>query len=107
MRLFGRYLVGFLVGLIGLILAYLLCCLLMFFALGFFLLPVVVVGSFVGLFFLWKHYYRGHDKLWLSRLVLFLSYIILIAVHIFLDKPMSWDGQGNLKLYLSLFGFGD
>ena len=76
-----------------------------FFLIGAFMLPVVVIAFPILLYKVWEKVMRPIENKVGKILLLIISYIIYMYITYRLDSYVSWSKEGNLRSYLSLFGF--
>lgn len=82
-------------------LSYIFSSILMYFAIGYLILPLVVISLPYGIYWLWKWVFRNSDGKVEQSILLTLSYGIYLYLLVELDT-YSWDGESNFYKYVSL-----
>lgn len=82
-------------------LSYVFSSILMYFAIGYLMLPIVVISFLYGIYWLWKWVFKKSDVKVEKFIILTLSYGIYLYLLVELDT-YSWDGESNFNKYMSL-----
>lgn len=81
--------------------SYVISSILIYFYLGYILLPFVVITFLYGIYWLWKWVFRKPNRNLAESIILALSYCLYLYLLVVLDTT-SWDGESNFYKFVSL-----
>lgn len=90
---------------IGYIALYGLSVVMFFFLVGVLMLPAVIIAFPIAIYKVWAIVMKPVEKKTGKILLLLITYLAYVYLTYRLDTYISWSKEGNLKTYLSFFGF--